>query len=160
MTDAWTPLAELTLTTSESDVVFSSIGGSYRDLVVVTNIDGSAQTELFIRFNGDTGSYVSLRLQGAGGTAAANTHSGNGMRLVGNGDIKTDFTFNSVIHIFDYASTSVHKHVLSRTNSSQGLDLCTGRWVNTSAITSVTLYPATGTFETGSTFQLWGLNTA
>jgi len=158
MTDAWTPLAETTLSSSASDVTFGSLGSSYRDLLIIATIDNSANTELFIQFNGDTSTYVSLRLQGAGTTAAANTHSGTSMRLVGNGDIMTDFSFQAVINIFDYASTAVHKNVLSRTSSSNGIDLTAGRWPSTSAITSVKLSPNTGTFEAGSKFQLWGLN--
>lgn len=158
-TATYTPLATVTLGSTASSVILSNIPASYRDLILVANIDGTSQTELYVRMNGDTGStYTAVRMQGSGTTNASTTYSGTGgMRLNGNGDIMTDFSFNAVIQIFDYSATDKQKALLSRTNSSGGVDANFGRWPSTSVITSVTVYPAAGSFDTGSTVSLYGV---
>lgn len=156
-TNTYTSLGTITLSASASDVTFSNISGSYRDLVIVARVDGSTNTELFIEFNGSTTGYTSRRMQAAGTTVAFNTHTGPAMRLVGNGDIMTDDTFSAIIELHDYSTTDKHKPVLSRTGSSNGLDICAGRWTNTSAITSIRLIPNSGTFEAPSIFSLYGI---
>jgi hypothetical protein len=152
-------IASTTLAAATSEVTFGFLPATYRDLVLVANIDGTSQTELYVRMNGDTGStYTSVRMQGSGSVAASATYSGTGsMRLNGNGDIMTDFSFNVILQFFDYSATDKHKTVLSRTNSSGGVDACAGRWPSTSAINSVTVYPAAGNFDVGSTFNLYGV---
>lgn len=157
-TATYTALATTVLSASASDVTFGNIGNGYRDLIVIARVDGSVTTELFIRFNGDaTTSYYSTRMQGNGTTEGYNTHVGPAMRLVGNGDIMTDNTFSATIQLNDYSTTDKHKPVLSRTGSSNGIDACVGIWTNINPITSVTLIPNSGTFESGSTFSLYGI---
>jgi len=158
-TATYIALANLTLTGTDAEVTFTSVPNSYRDLVVVVNAKGTQQTELFAKLNGDTGSnYNTVRMQGSGSVAAsASTSNATGARLNGNGDIFTDFSFNAIIQLLDYSATDKHKSGLSRTNSSQGTDACSFRWANTNAVTSVTVYPAAGSFDTGSTFALYGI---
>lgn len=153
-----TALATITLQEASSTVTFSEIPNTYRDLVLLIHADGTAQTELYIRINGDTGAtYTSVRMQGSGSTAGGATYSGtNGMRLNGNGDIMTNFSFNAVISFPDCSATDKHKTVLSRTNSSNGVDACAGRYPSTNAISSITAYPNSGSFDVGSTFALFG----
>lgn len=153
-----TALSKITLQEASSLVTFSSIPSTYRDLVVVVNADNSVQTELFARFNGDSGNnYYTVRMQASGvSTGSASTSAASGARLNGNGDIMTDFSFNATITALDYSATDKHKLALSRTNSSNGVDACTFRWASTAPITSVTLFPNSGTFEVGSTFALFG----
>lgn len=155
----YTPLFSTTLAASASSVVIPNIPQTYRDLVLVVNVDGTSQTELYLRFNGDTGgNYNTVRMQGSGSTAASGlTTNATGMRLNGNGDIMTDFSFSAVIQIEDYSATDKHKAVLSRTNSSNGVDACAGRWANTAAITTVLAYPAAGSFDVGTTLALYGI---
>lgn len=159
-TPTYTALGTTTLSSSASSVTFSNISSSYRDLTCVVYADGTAQTELYIRFNNDTSStYTAVRMQGSGTAAGYNTYSGTGgMRIVGNGDIMTNFSFTATIHVPDYSATDKSKTLLSRTNSSNGVDACAGNWPSTSAISSITLYPNSGSFDTGSTFSLFGVS--
>jgi hypothetical protein len=63
-----------------------------------------------------------------------------------------------VIQFMDYAQTDKHKTVLMRTNrAGGGVSMIAGRWASTSAITSIVLAPDGGTFNTGSTFYLYGI---
>lgn len=152
-------IASTTIAAATSSVVFGSLPQTYRDLVLIVNADGTSQTELYVRMNEDTAStYTAVRMQGSGSTTASTTYSGTGgMRLNGNGDIMTNFSFNAVIQLLDYSATDKHKTVLSRTSSSQGVDANAGRWPSTSAITSVRAYPFAGSFDVGSTFNLYGI---
>jgi hypothetical protein len=152
-------IASSILAASASSVLFGDIPQTYRDLVLVINADGTSQTELYVRMNGDTAStYTAVRMQASGSTTASTTYSGtNGMRLNGNGDIMTDFSFNAIIQLLDYSATDKQKTLLSRTNSSGGVDANAGRWPSTSAITSILAYPFTGSFDVGSTFALYGI---
>jgi hypothetical protein len=158
-TATYIPIANITLDVASSSVTFSSIPATYSDLVLIINADGTSQTELYVRMNGDTDStYTAVRMQANGTTTASTTYSGTGgMRLNGNGDIMTDFSFNAVIQLLDYSSTDKHKTLLSRTSSSGGVDANAGRWPSTSAITSVRAYPNVGSFDVGSTFALYGI---
>jgi hypothetical protein len=155
-TPTYIALQNTTLGSLAASVTFSSIPATFRDLVVITNVDGTAQTEMFVRLNGDN--YNTIRMQGNGSIAGSgSTTNADGARLNGNGDIMTDFSFSSIIHIMDYSATNKHKTGLSRTNSSNGVDACAFRWANTNAVTSVTVYPAAGSFDVGSTFALYGI---
>jgi hypothetical protein len=158
-TPTYTALATVTLGTTAATVTFSSIPATYRDLILVVNASSSVQTELFLRFNGDTGSnYNTVRMQGSGSVAAsASTSNATGARLNGNGDIMTTLSFNAVIQLMDYSATDKHKSALSRTSSASGIDACAVRWANTNAITTILAYPTTGTFSSGSTFNLFGV---
>lgn len=158
-TMTYTPLATVTLASTASSVTFSSIPATYRDLILVVNASSSIQTELFLRLNSDTGSnYNTVRMQGNGSiTGSASTANATGARLNGNGDIMTTLSFNALIQFLDYSATDKHKSGLSRTNSANGVDACAFRWANTNAVSTVLAYPATGTFSSGSTFNLFGV---
>jgi len=158
-TPTYTALATTTLASAASSVTFSSIDQSYGDLVLVSNIDASAVSEFRMRVNGDTGSnYPSVRMQASSiGTTGSATFNFTYFRLSGNSDMQTDFSFISVIQIMDYTATDKHKSLLVRANSSSGVDAHAGRWESTSAITSLEIFPSTGTLESGSTFSLYGI---
>jgi hypothetical protein len=158
-TATYIALANLTLTGTDSSITFDSIPATYRDLVIVTNTDNTAQADYYVRFNGDTGNNYNRVTQQATGSVFSQNVSTNAafMRLNGNGDLATDFSHNAIIYINDYSTTNKQKSVLSRTNSTHGVDMTAGRWASTNAITSVTIYPSTGSFESGSTFALYGI---
>jgi hypothetical protein len=158
-TATYIALANLTLTGTDAEVVFASIPATFRDLVIITNTDNTAQADYYLRFNGDTGNnYNRATIQGTGSVASQNlSNNAAFMRLNGNGDLATDFSHTAIIHINEYSRTDRHKNVLARTNSTHGVDATSGRWASNSAVTSVTIYPSTGSFELGSTFALYGI---
>jgi hypothetical protein len=153
-----TALLSIALQQTSSTVTFSGITSAYRDLIIVTNTDNTERADYYLRFNGDTGSnYNRVTAQGTGSVASFNLSTNAAfMRLNGNADFAVDFSHNSTIYIMDYAVTDKHKSVLSRTNSTWGVDMTAGRWASTAPITSVTIYPSTGSFDIGSTFSLYG----
>jgi hypothetical protein len=162
----YTPIATQTLSSTATSVTFSSISGSYTDIILVvsakTGASGGTQS-MGIRFNSDTGSnYSGTEIRGNGTSAIssryADTYGRVGYLLGATGD---QFGINQ-IHLMNYANTTTNKSYILRGNvqsSGEGIaNALVGLWRNTSAITSINVFPDyTGSFAIGSTFSLYGL---
>jgi hypothetical protein len=163
-TATYTPLANVTLGSSASSVTFSSIPATYRDLILV--FEGSVNTGdrvVAIRFNSDSGSnYSRVQMAGTGSSTSSSPLSGTA----------TDFYYqatasqqtNAVVQIMDYTATDKHKSMVSRANTPAAYVFANAhRWASTAAITSLQVFPATGSygangsFNIGSTFSLYGV---
>lgn len=161
---AWTPLANITLSGSASTVTFSSISGSYRDLVVVSFINTATGSGYFrIRFNSDTGNNynrVNASGDGAGSLSSYATTSANGLTLAEYALMGASYRPQFITHILDYSATDKHKTVISRgDNAATGTEMICGRWANTAAITTIQLLDQSGnSFAAGSTFALYGVS--
>jgi hypothetical protein len=158
-TPTYTPLANTTLGSSASSVTFSSISGSYRDLILVFNGSASADENMRFRFNGSTSGYTAIEAAGSGSVTAKATNpaSGAGYVTINYPSVGTGRTVG-VYQFMDYSATDKQKSVLLRNNSSDwGTAMTSARWANTAAITSIQLYPNAGTFSAGSTFALYGI---
>lgn len=162
-TAQYTALANTTLASAATSVTFTSIAGTYRDLMlVVAGQLSGADNQIFLRFNGDTASnYSNVSMEGNGSTAASNTGTLTGIvSSVQYNSFSGTSQSNLVAHIMDYAVTDKHKTGLVRGNSS-ALDASAvaGRWANTAAITSLTVYSFTGTYQfaAGTTMALYGV---
>ena len=164
---SYTPITTHTIASAVSTYTFSSISGSYTDLVLVVNAKStSGGVDVSMRFNGDTASnYSKTNLYGdAGGatsTRQSNQTQGN-INLAGY--ITTSFGPYQIVNIMNYANTTTYKTYLSRAgNVSVGVDVIVGTWRKTpEAITSITLFVSGDTFAVGSSFSLYGIanNTA
>ena len=156
-------IAQTITTSSVSDVTFSSISGSYTDLILIINAKFSTGTDLDAQLNGDTGSNYSVtRMWGTGSTAASSRNSNaTSMRLDNYGYPDTTFAGINITHINNYSNTTTYKTILSRAdNANNGSNLAVNLWRNTNAINSIKLFPAavTGyTISSGSTFTLYGI---
>lgn len=163
-TNTYTALATVTLGGSDSEIIFSSIPATYRDLILVCSARGTITTftNVSIRFNSDTGSnYTTVAMYGTGSAAASYSETATNITLeqiARSNDTASVFT-PIVTQVMDYSATDKHKTVLTRNSStvSGNVVALASRWANTSAITSITLYPFSGSFATGSTFSLFGV---
>ncbi len=163
-TNTYTALATVTLGGSDSEIIFSSIPGTYRDLIVVCQARGTITTftNVQMRFNSDTGSnYSTVAMYGTGSSAASYSETATNITLeqiARSSDTSSVFT-PIVAQVMDYSATDKHKTVLTRNSStlSGAVAALASRWANTAAITSITLYPFSGSFATGSTFSLYGV---
>lgn len=152
---AYVALANVTLGSSVSTVTFSSIVGTYRDLVLVINGFTSAGGEGFIQFNGDSGgNYNSVRMYGTGSSTGSDSQSSANRAQIGNIGASNSV---SIIQIMDYIATDKHKTVLSRANTSSEVFALAARWANTAAVTSFQLALQSGTFSAGCTVALYGI---
>lgn len=167
MAVTYEPIEAKTLTSSSSSVTFSSIPGTYTDLILISSAKmvSSAQ-DLRIRFNSDTASnYSQTYVSGDGTTTYSGRATNQTFSTIDNYGYIDTTNFNiSIHHIMNYANTTTFKTTLSRSsNASTGTDAIVSLWRKTpEAITSITLLPS-GTsqnFATGTTFTLYGIKAA
>jgi hypothetical protein len=157
------------LTSDTASVTFSSIPEDYKHLQIrmvsrnPTNTGGA-----LLRINGDTGSnYVSHRIYGFGGSVTSSAlESATNVDLIAftSASLSSSTDFGAgVIDILDYTNTSKNTTIRGLGGREQGngstsdfIVLLSGLWINTSAVTSVSL-TSEGTFQTGSRFSLYGI---
>ncbi len=159
------PIATNTLGSAASSVTFSSISGSYTDLVLVCVAKGASAQSMRMQFNGDTATNYSTTnlFADIGGSPSASssrytTESSIRPGYVQNGISTTDFT-PCIIQLQNYSNSTTYKTILSR--SDKAVNATVGLWRNTSAITSIVLFPAGSVnFISGSTFTLYGISAA
>lgn len=160
-------IATTTLGSAQSSVTFSSISGSYTDLVIVCSPaqTTAGQGDIYISFNSDSGTNYSATALYGSGSAAGSTRQSNqtGIRpeYYGYPDTTVGNT-TTIINVMNYSNTTTYKTVLARANSaSTGTDAVVGLWRSTAAITSITLQMnASATFKANSTFTLYGVKAA
>jgi hypothetical protein len=159
-TPTYTPLAEVTLSSSASSVTFSSIPATYRDLVVVFVAAGSTTLQGRVRLNGDTGSnYNYVRMSGSGSAAtSASAASQTSGFLSAIAQATTTGALQMNINIMDYSATNKHTTIISRADqSANGTEAFANRWANTAAVTSVQILTSTGNWASGTTATLYGI---
>lgn len=166
MPTTYEPIATTTLSSAQSSVTFSSISGSFTDLVLVsTSTTSSANRDYNIRFNSDSGTNYSFTVLAGSGSAASSARASNaantGLYIVSG--TSTTVPGTVISHIQNYSNTTTYKTMLQRGNESGG-EVCAGvsLWRSTSAITSITIYASmsSANFNSGSTFTLYGIKAA
>jgi hypothetical protein len=157
MAATYTPIASITLGAAASSVTFSSIPGTYTDLVIAGNGIAAADSGMNLQFNSDTGNnYSTLYIYGDGSSVVSarevSQSACTGGRLGVNGSA---FIFN----IMNYSNTSIFKTVFSRGNNAAVLTIATaGLWRNTNAVTTINIARGGGgDISSGSTFNLYGI---
>jgi hypothetical protein len=156
-TPTYTPLATVTLGSSAASVTFSSIPATYRDLIVVLNVGGTSTAQVRVQYNGDTGSnYSAVRMTGDGSTTSSGSATEASMRL--SASLSTAVQTALIHQIMDYSATDKHKSVLNRHSSAAThVEATAGRWASTSALTSISFILSTGSYISGSRFDLYGV---
>ena len=156
-------IATTTLGSAQSEVNFTSISGSYTDLILVFNGGENGTNKDFqLRVGNssiDTGSnYSYTRLVGDGTTASSARASNTTYieNVIGNESC------TAIYHFMNYSNTTTNKTILSRTAfASSRTSAYVGLWRSTSAITHIRFTAETGsTINSGSTFTLFGIKAA
>jgi len=157
----YTPIATQTLGSAATSVTFSSISGSYTDLVLAISAQDTAGNTFAFQFNSDTGTnYSRTRLLGDG-SVASSARTSNASSMVFNyiGTTTSEFSA-SIAHIMNYSNATTYKTALVRSNAAPvGTSASVGLWRSTSAITSITINAGV-IFAIGSTFTLYGIAAA
>lgn len=154
------PLANFTLSTSATSVTFSSISQSYRDLILIVSNMTSSSNALRFKINGDTGvNYRAIRAEGNGSSTYSTTTNNNGYYF-GTYSNSDEGTSPNIVQVnfMDSNRTNKHKTFIYRGSSISGpvASMSMGRWVNTAAITSITIDSGISSLA-GSTFALYGV---
>ena len=160
MTTTYVPIYTTTISSAIASVTIPSIPATYTDLVLVCNASvTSGSVNFIIQFNSDTASNYNWTSIGANGTTAVSNRvtSTASPRLADDGYLTTTIG-TYVASIQNYANTTTYKTYLSRANNaSVGVSAVVGLWRSTAAINTITLFPASSTFPSGSTFSLYGI---
>ena len=167
MASTYEPIATTTLGSATNTVTFSSITGSYTDLVLVvssTTAVDSASTR--IRYNNDSSSlYSRTNLEGTG-TSALSGRTTNATSIGMESNIGTDSVSPSIfiIQVMNYSNTTTNKTTLIRQagffTGGEGTSAQVGLYRSTSAITRIDILETANNFNTGSTFTLYGIKAA
>lgn len=160
----YTPIATTTLSSSASTVSFTSISGSYTDLVLVMNVISTSNSPnyLYLQYNSDTGSNYSTTILSGTGSVAESARFSNRTNF----NIDYEATPNTqignrIVNIMNYSNTTTYKTALVRANrAGSGTDAIVGLWRSTSAITSILITHYSAQFDSGSSFTLYGITAA
>jgi len=166
MASTYTPIATTTLGSAASSVTFSSISGSYTDLVLVFSGTLSSADYVCMRVgNGsiDTNSNYSHTDLSGNGTSASSSRSPNATYFF-TSPMNTNRN-NMIINFQNYSNTTTNKTALLRWNVPLTDGGATGTvgaevalWRSTSAINQIqVLTYAAQNFAIGSTFTLYGI---
>lgn len=151
---------------SASTVTFSSIPQTYKSLQIRIHALAPG-TQLSTQFNGSSSTNTRQHfLYGTGSAAASTSTTGNYFYTFWNinGLDSTTYPTVMIMDILDYASTAKTKVMRAisgtdRNGTSTGeIDLLSGLFNNTSALTSLTFYNTGGqNFTSGTTIALYGI---
>lgn len=161
MPSTYEKIATASGTGSAGDITFTSIPGTYTDLVLVANIFTTVNANETMRVNGDTGNnYSTTSLYGTG-TSALSSRGSNNNAMTFQSEVFSTSTVSAltVFNIMNYANTTTYKTVISRSNqANRATEAQVNLWRNTAAITSITI--AGATFTTDAKFTLYGIKAA
>jgi hypothetical protein len=173
VTNSYESIATVTVGSGgQANISFTSIAGTYKHLQIRGILRGtrsSGNDILGIQFNSDTtmSNYVSHRLIGDGSSAAASSQGSNTYSSSWTSDFPantaTASVFNGVvIDVLDYANTN--KNTVGRSlggydaNGSGIVFFGSQLWLNTAAVTSITLVPVFGAgFAEHTKVALYGI---
>jgi hypothetical protein len=161
-----TLIATTTLTTTTSNVTFSSIPQTFTDLFVVHS--GRANTSnpsFYWSYNSSGGTAYSLRrLEGNGSSVASNNNTGLAFHRIdtaANGTESTANTFDNIeIYIPNYAGSNTKSSSANTVNENNGSiarqNIATALWNDTAAITLLNI-DSDGDYVAGTTISLYGI---
>ena len=159
MPTTYEPIATTTLGSAAATISFTSITSAYTDVrVVLTGTHETTSATIRMTVNSSATGYSYTHLLGNGTSAISS-------RGISSTRINTAFNFSStptlaIIDWFSYAGSTNKTCLIDNAadlNGSGTVYRTVGLWQNTSAITSIELFPSTGNFATGTTATLYGI---
>jgi hypothetical protein len=166
MATTYEKIQSTTLGSAAANITFSSIPATYTDLRIsfYTAPNLTTVSNVFIRYNGDSGSnYSFTRIFGNGSTVSSDASTSQTKIIIGNGALST--TTNPSFYgvdIFSYAGSTFKTCLVDANNDNNGsgvVERTVGLWRDTAAITSITLNLEGGAIdlEPGTTATLYGI---
>jgi hypothetical protein len=152
-------------------ILGGNIPASYSHLEIRANLRGtnaSTGTTALLTFNNDStaGHYTQQLLEATTSSVIATAAASTNALTLGTVSAANAPAANPspvTVEIFDYARTTFDKTTLSRafarTNATTSLveDFYSGLWLSTAAVTSIAVAPSAGSWDTGSSFYLYGI---
>jgi hypothetical protein len=159
---AYDALATVTLSATASSITFSGIPAGYKHLQLRSVCFGSNNQEnLYVRFNGDTGSnYARHYLLGDGSSASASATVPDTGGVFSNTSTATS-PYVAICDILDFSNSSKFKTLRALsgrdTNGAGDITLRSSLWRNTASVTDINIYAGVGTLSSGTTIALYGV---
>ena len=156
-------IATVTLGSAQSYIEFTNIPQTYTHLQIRGIAKSTATDDNWMRFNSDTSSNYSWHmLRGSGGAASSGAGTNASAMWVGYGMDTANMFRSSIIDILDYTNTNKFKTIktlsgMDTNTTTNWVELTSGNWRSTAAITSIRLYPNSGNYGQYSTFALYGI---
>ncbi len=161
MTSTYEMIATTTLGSVAASYEFTSISGSYTDLILIINGGLTTTTQSFrFQFNSDAGNNYSYTYMAGNGSAASSNRASNvsginAYHAAGQSD--TAIKNNVILQLQNYSNTTTNKTCLIRGNTDLETAATVGLYRSTSAITALKILATNGNLQTGSTFTLYGI---
>jgi len=162
-TTSYESIATLSLGGSSSGT-FSSIPSTFKHLQIRSisqSGTGNSTDSVRVQFNSDTGAnYAYHALYGTGASAAATANTGNNWAKSGQLALSTTSFAGGIIDVLDYTNTNKYKTVRCLSgvdfNGSGVIALESNLWLNTAAITSITISYGVN-YASNTAFALYGI---
>lgn len=164
-------IATTTLGSSQANIDFTNIPGTFTDLVVIATLKraaaGALDANIRVGNNSfDTGSNYSTTLLYGTGSAAGSTRFANQTSILADyyGSVNDTNEHIAIYQFMNYSNTTTNKTVIIRANrASSGVDAIVGLWRSTSAINQIRITLDLGGAQlmaSGSTITLYGIKAA
>lgn len=163
-------IAKNVLGSAASNIEFTSIPGTYTDLLLVASVrtssNGGELDNAYLTFNGSTSGYSERLLYSHGSSALSSSRTSQAdfaWPIVSVGSTATSSTFsNAEVYIPNYAGStnkSISATSVGENNATSAqIYVDAGVWANTAAITSMKIQASgSNTLATGSSFFLYGI---
>lgn len=156
-------------TGSSGNITFSSIPGTYKHLQLRWTAKNTANNSptVKLRFNSDTGSNYArhvLRGEGSGSPLVYQASSQTAIDLfyATSYNVGTSVYATGVLDILDYAQTTKNKTVrtffgVNDASTGTYVNIGSGLWNSTAAVTSLSFNAEMDSFTTASRFSLYGI---
>jgi hypothetical protein len=163
MTSTYEKIATTTLGSDTASITFSSITGTYTDLVIslVAGQSATLNDAFQVRFNGDSGTNYSDTIMFGDGTNDDSARQSTVNSYRDFGDLGgTAITSQFIFNFMNYSNTTTYKTILTRFDSLQKSRTMAnvGLWRNTAAITSIEFsFTGSDQFKAGTTATVYGI---
>lgn len=157
MPSAIIPIATFTTVSAVNTVVFSSIPGTYRDLMLVVRGSLSSSGSIISIRSGST-NIVKHSVISMLGVSTPSTHKNEAPQMYSQVTV-SPVEFALETHIYDYAQTNKNKAITSQDmGGTSYAALTVGFWDSTTAMTSLTVLSYGGsTLAAGTNISLYGV---
>jgi hypothetical protein len=162
----YTPLATTTISGTPASYTFSSISGSYTDLVLIGWVAPTLSTGtslMGLQVNGATSGFSTTGVIGTGSAAQSSRNTSSSvMTAMGLNNGSGTGNINFIANFMNYSNSSTYKTIVVRGNNADAQTEATvSLWQSTAAITSILIKNTGGVNLTnGSTFTLYGIQAA
>ena len=162
MASTYEKIATTTLGSATASYTFSSISGTYTDLILILvgSTSGGAYSVQVGNGSVDTGNNYSRTFIYGDGTTAGSGKTANLSGFIINSGVTSFQT--SIMNFMSYSNTSTYKTLLIRGNDVVSSTAATSSiWRSTSAINTIKIFGYGGVnLDSGSTFTLYGIKSA